>query len=297
METILRAECRCRLHPNCNVSARTCRLALMKSWILIFEKLEWRMPVGLQIEHQPSGPPARCDQTSLSQVADRGCFLVSPLFVADSFEAAGMPAGLQVEAPGESREVRVQPPVPQFGMAEKLSCTRLSRCFLNFWRMQMGIHWQPAGSNPARPIARSDENSHQPLSPICRFCDECRWNYIPKKDEVPGSNPGGFNKWGHSSTVERVKYVSSILSSQFFATNAGVTTCKPLVAGSNPASGLMNDRSSSVGRAAENVSPNLVVAFLSVVSNRIFAARMPLELHRSRVRVSPAPSDGAVAQW
>ncbi len=129
----------------------------------------------------------------------------------------------------------------------------------------MGIHWQPAGSNPARPVARPGENSHQTLSPICRFCDECRWNYILKEDEVPGSNPGGFNKWGHSSTVERVKYVSSILSSQFFATNAGVTTCNPKVAGSNPASGPMNDRSSSVGRAAENVSPNLVVASLGMV--------------------------------
>ena len=36
------------------------------------------------------------------------------------------------------------------------------------------------------------------------FCDECRWNYILKEGEVLGSNPGGSNKRGHSSTVERV---------------------------------------------------------------------------------------------
>jgi len=36
--------------------------------------------------------------------------------------------------------------------------------------------------------------------------------------------------------------------------------------------------------------------FLSVAGNRMISVRMPLELHLSRVRVSPAPSDGAVAQ-
>src|ERR1035438_7380881 len=37
-----------------------------------------------------------------------------------------------------------------------------------------------------------------------RICDECGWNYILKEDEVPGSIPGGSNRRGHSSTVERV---------------------------------------------------------------------------------------------
>ena len=33
-------------------------------------------------------------------------------------------------------------------------------------------------------------------------CDECRWNYMPHKHEVPGSSPGGSNMRGHSSMVE-----------------------------------------------------------------------------------------------
>ena len=59
------------------------------------------MPVGLHIRRQKNGPSTRCDQTSLSQVADYGRRHVSLLFVADSFEAAGMPAGLQVERPAQ----------------------------------------------------------------------------------------------------------------------------------------------------------------------------------------------------
>ena len=47
-------------------------------------------------------------------------------------------------------------------------------------------------------------------SQFTAFRDECRWNYMPIKHEVPGSNPGGSNIcWGHSSVVERE--VSSIL--------------------------------------------------------------------------------------
>ena len=123
--------------------------------------------------------------------------------------------------------------------------------------MPVGIHWQPAGSNPARALRAigTRENSHPRLSPfegtafvtnamrnyitsivagsspalvarpgssvverrrrfaqfLCRyetslpqpgcgatfnhtpfpFCDECRWDYIPDKDEDAGSIPAG----------------------------------------------------------------------------------------------------------
>jgi hypothetical protein len=72
--------------PNCKVSAKTCRPALECQFgICSLRNLEGRMPVGLHIRCQKNGPSARCDQTSLSQVADYGRRHVSLLFVADSF--------------------------------------------------------------------------------------------------------------------------------------------------------------------------------------------------------------------
>ena len=78
---------------------------------------------------------------------------VSSMIVARSFEAAGMPAGLQVERPA-------QPGGPGFvsrfranGIAQQMSCTRLSRCFLNFMANAGGNTLETSGFK-FRPMGR-----------------------------------------------------------------------------------------------------------------------------------------------
>ena len=119
-----------------------------------------------------------------------------------------------------------------------------------------GFKPRPAG----REVSR--EFSSNFVAILFRCCDECRWNYILKEDEVPGSNPGGSSKRGHSSKVERVNTFHQFCRHSYFATNAGETTCNPTVAGSSPASGPKVGRSSSVGRAAE--------MFRQILSSRLF---------------------------
>ena len=65
---------------------------------------------------------------------------VSPMIVAGSFEAAGMPAGLQVERPAKSREARVRIPVP---------CKRSSseNCLANDCRAASNNFMANAGGN------------------------------------------------------------------------------------------------------------------------------------------------------
>jgi len=163
------------------------------------------------------------------------------------------PQDYMVERPAKSREARVRFPVPRKrDSSEKLSCNRLSRRFQNDfeWRMQMGIHWQPADSNSARPAARPVENSHQSLSPFCKFRDECRSNYI-------------LSRWSPVRIRPPVN----------------------------------NDRSSSVVEQRKNVSPILAVALFGRLKRMKISARMPLELHRSRVRLPSVSMNEAVAQW
>ena len=129
-----------------------------------------------------------------------------------------MPAGLQIERPAHSREARGRHPVPRKWNSSARLAPNCRAASVDFMANAGGNTLKPAGANPARRTERFVENPHQSLSPFnfkFWFCDECRWNYILKEDEVPGSNPGGSNGRGHSSTEERVKYVSSILSSQF----------------------------------------------------------------------------------
>src|SRR5580658_9796478 len=92
---------------------------------------------------------------------------VVPTVVARSFEAAGMPAGLQVERLAQSQKARVHIPVPCKRNSSAIVLHPIVALLLEIlWRMQVGIHWQPADSNSARPAARPVENSHQTLSPF-----------------------------------------------------------------------------------------------------------------------------------
>lgn len=101
-------------------------------------------------------------------------------------------------------------------------------------RMPEKLHWnlRPARDVQVKPlpdpnvwiggeIRRADRRATGKLFlHSCRhslnFVTNARWNYIPQEDEVPGSNPGGSNNRGHSSTDRARTTVSSILSSQVF---------------------------------------------------------------------------------
>ena len=162
------------------------------------------MPVGLQIKHLTSGPPARCGHTSLTQAAFTACYRLAPSCRPIHF-SGGNARRTTGRAPGLAGRPGFVSRSRASGIAQQPSCTQLSRRFQVSWRMPVGIHWQPADSNSARSVARPGENSHQPLSPCCvDFCDECRWNYILKEDEVVGSSPTDSNRRDRSSAVERV---------------------------------------------------------------------------------------------
>lgn len=47
-------------------------------------------------------------------------------------------------------------------------------------------------------------------------CDECRWNYMPFKHEVPGSSPGGSNNICGAIAQGLEHAFHQLLSSQFF---------------------------------------------------------------------------------
>ena len=141
----------------------------------------------------------------MSQGAFNGSYVV-PIVVARSFEAAGMPAGLQVERPAQRRKARVHIPVPCKRNSSAIVLHPIVALLLEFYGE---CRWEYIGNQRIRIPPDQPQGRLRILINPCRhfavrICDECRWNYILKEDEVPGSNPGGSNRRGHSSTVERV---------------------------------------------------------------------------------------------
>ena len=62
------------------------------------------------------------------------------------------------------------------------------------------------GSKPGRAQARKLSfglvDSCPAVSLDRHFVTNARRDYIPKEDEVPGSSPGGSNRWGHRSRAK-----------------------------------------------------------------------------------------------
>ena len=78
------------------------------------------MPVGLQIEHQKSGPSTRCDQTSLSQVAENGCLLSRHCLLPIPLKRRECPQDYMVERPAKAGRPGFVSRSRASGIAQKL---------------------------------------------------------------------------------------------------------------------------------------------------------------------------------
>jgi len=128
------------------------------------------MPVGLQIKRQTSGLSARCDHTSLSQVAQHGCLLSRHCLSPIPLKRRECPQDYMVERPA-------QPGGPGFvsrfranGIAQK-NCLapRLSRCFLKF---NDECRWEYIGNQRVQtPPARSRDRMRILINSCRHFAD------------------------------------------------------------------------------------------------------------------------------
>jgi hypothetical protein len=158
----------------------------------------------------------------------------------------------------------------------------------------MGIHGRSKDPRVQCPPGWPQGWSRILINP-CRhsqsvFVTNARWNYILKEGEVAGSSPAGSIRRGRSSVVERVSRFINSCRHRLSRRMREELHHKPLVAGSIPASG---HNTTGVAQWVEHRK-----MFLQILSSRFwpavqsppeFSARMPLELHPSRVRLPPAP--------
>jgi hypothetical protein len=163
----------------------------------------------------------------------------------------------------------------------------------------MGIHWKPADSNSARLAARPVENSHQPLSPFC------------SQDFVTNADGTTSLKRTRFRVRIPVAPTDGAIAQRWSALNTFHQFCR------HSFSRRMPEKLHVIRWSPVRIRPpgpqwpgvaqwieqrkmflkTLSSRFSVGVGDRRISVRMPLELHLSRVRVSPAPLDGAVAQW